>query len=86
MSNIKYYSYIYIVIKTQTIMKTQSNFITIDWKEAKNMIVSGQLKAIGSNLGQINNQGEYTISRDGQRLYKRRFSAVSAMYDLIAKA
>lgn len=63
-------------------MKTQ--FITIKWKEAKELVESGRLNAIGSNLGQINNQGEYTISRDGKRLYKRRHTASIAKYDVIA--
>lgn len=66
-------------------MKTQT-FKSINWKEAKELVLSGALKAIGSNLGQINNQGEFTISEDGLRLYKRRHSASSAIFDLIAKA
>lgn len=58
---------------------------TINWKEAKNLVESNQLTAIGSNLSQINNQGEYTLSEDGRNLYKRRHSATKAIYDLIAK-
>lgn len=61
------------------------SFTSINWKDAKELIVSGKMKAIGSSLGQINNQGEYTLSEDGQRLYKRRHTAAKAMYDLIAK-
>jgi len=61
------------------------NFITINWKEAKEIVESGKLQIIGSNFGQINNQGEFTISIDGLRLYKRRHSARKAIYDLIAK-
>lgn len=61
-------------------------FIGINWKEAKKLIESNQFKIIGSNLSQINNQGEYTLSEDGKRLYKRRHTAAKAIYDLIAKA
>lgn len=66
-------------------MKTE-NFLSIDWKLAKQLIQTGQLKAIGTNLGQINNQGEYTISADQKKLYKRRHSASKIIFDLIAKA
>lgn len=66
-------------------MENPNNFIAIDWKEAKQLVESSQLTPIGSNLGQINNQGEYTISFDGGRLYKRRHTAPIAIYDLIAQ-
>lgn len=59
-----------------------SKFFRIDWKEAKELITSGEMEAIGSNLGQIHNQGEYTISADGKNLYKRRTGL--AFYDKIA--
>lgn len=65
---------------------TNSNFLSINWKEAKALVESGKLKAIGSNLSQINNQGEYTISADQKKLYKRRHTASKAMFDLIATA
>jgi len=65
-------------------MKTL-NFFAIDWKEAKRLVESGKLKAIGSNLSQINNQGEYTISADSKKLYKRRHTASTVIFDLIAK-
>lgn len=60
-------------------------FYTIDYKEAKQMVVSGELQIIGSNLGQINNQGEFTLNKEKTKLYKRRHTAVKAMYDLIAQ-
>lgn len=66
-------------------MKTQS-FFSINWKEAKALVESGKLKAIGSNLSQINNQGEYTISADQKNLYKRRHTASKVVFDLIAKS
>lgn len=59
--------------------------IRIDWKEAKSLVESGQFQIIGSNLGQINNQGEFTINKEGTKLYKRRHTASRAIYDLIAK-
>ena len=62
-------------------MKTFS----ISWKEAKGLVESGKLQAIGSNFAQINNQGEYTISDDQQKLYKRRHSSAKAIFDLIAE-
>ena len=52
-------------------MKT-SNKIRIDWKQAKELVTSGKMTAIGSNLGQIHPSGEYSISADGKSLYKRR--------------
>ena len=66
-------------------MKTQS-FFSINWKEAKSLVESGKLKAIGSNLSQINNQGEYTISTDQKNLYKRRHTSSKVIFDLIAKS
>lgn len=66
-------------------MKTQS-FFSINWKEAKALVESGKLKAIGSNLSQINNQGEYTISADQKNLYKRRHTESKVIFDLIAKS
>lgn len=64
-------------------MKT-STFISITWRKALELVNSGELKIIGSNLHQINNQGEFTMSKDGKSLYKRRHSANKAIYDLIA--
>lgn len=61
-------------------------FTSINWKEAKELVASGKLNIIGNNLGQINNQGEFTLSIDGKRLYKRRHTAAIAHYDLIAKS
>lgn len=64
-----------------------NNFLSINWKEAKQLVDSGKLQAIGErNYGQIHNQGEYAISTDGNRLYKRSFSSPKADYYLIAKA
>jgi len=62
------------------------NFFSINYKEAKQLVESGRLKIIGSNLAQINNQGEYTISADSKKLYKRRHTASKVIFDLIAKA
>lgn len=62
-------------------MRTQK----IDWKKAKQMVVSGELKIIGSNLHQINNQREFTINEEKTKLYKRRHTAVKSHYDLIAQ-
>lgn len=62
-----------------------NTFFSINWKEARNLILSGQLTIIGNNMSQINNQGEYTISSDGSKLYKRRHSASKIIFDLIAK-
>lgn len=64
-------------------MKT---FTSINWKDAKNLVESGELKAIGANLSQINNQGEYTLSADKNKLYRRRHTASKVVFDLIAKA
>jgi hypothetical protein len=66
-------------------MATQ-NFFAITWKDAKALVESGKLKAIGSNLSQINNQGEFTITADQKKLYKRRHTASKVIFDLIAKA
>jgi hypothetical protein len=60
-------------------------FYGISWKEAKQMVESGELQIIGSNLGQINNQGEFTLNREKTKLYKRRHTAAKAHYDLIAQ-
>ena len=60
-------------------------FYGINWKEAKQMVESGELQIIGSNLGQINNQGEFTLNKEKTRLYKRRHTSARAHYDLIAK-
>jgi hypothetical protein len=59
--------------------------IRIDWKQAKELVETGELQIIGSNLGQINNQGEFLISKDNTRLYKRRHTANRLTFDLIAK-
>ena len=64
---------------------TNTNYLSINWEEAKQMVEQGKLKAIGSNLSQINNQGEYSISTDRTKLYKRRHSAAKVVFDLIAK-
>lgn len=61
-------------------------FISITHKDVKSLIDAGTLKVIGGNAGQINNQGEFTISKDGNKIYKRRHTARKAMYDLIAQA
>lgn len=61
------------------------NFFAINWKDAKALVESKKLKIIGSNLSQINNQGEYTITADQKKLYKRRHSASKVIFDLIAK-
>lgn len=61
-------------------MKTQ--FKTINWKEVKELCDSKLFACIGTAYFQINNQGEFTISLDQTRIYKRRNSS----YDLIAKA
>jgi hypothetical protein len=60
------------------------NFKSINWKEAKELVLTGKLKAVGTALFQINNQGEFTINEAGSKLYKRRHSASVAKYDLIA--
>ena len=65
---------------------TTQNFFSINWKEAKVLVESKKLKIIGANLSQINNQGEYTITSDGTKLYKRRHSASKVIFDLIAKS
>ena len=69
--------------KQQHNMKTKS-FLSINWKEAQALVESGKLEAIGSNLSQINNQGEYTISADKKNLYKRRHTSSKVIFDLIA--
>lgn len=61
------------------------DFSSINWKKAKNLIDTNQLTVIGGNYSQINNQGEFTISTDGSKLYKRRHTAFKAIFDLIAK-
>lgn len=61
-----------------------SKFISINYKEALSLIDSGKLKAIGANRSQINNQGEYSISADNSKLYKRRHTANKSIFDLIA--
>lgn len=61
-----------------------SEFLSIDWKLAKELVESGQLNAIGSNIHQINNQGEFTINVEKTKLYKRRHTAKKSIYDLIA--
>jgi hypothetical protein len=66
-------------------MPTNQTFFSISWKDAKALVESGKLKIIGSNLGQINNQGEFTITADQKKLYKRRNSASKVIFDLIAK-
>lgn len=65
---------------------TTQNFFAITWKDAKALVESKKLKIIGSNLSQINNQGEYTITADQKKLYKRRHSASKVIFDLIAKS
>jgi hypothetical protein len=66
-------------------MKNSETF-SIDWKKALALIESGKLKPIGSNLSQINNQGEYYISKDETKLYKRRHTAGKSINDLIAES
>ena len=63
---------------------TTSKFFSISHKEVKQLIESGEFSAIGSNLYQVNNQGEYTINEDGNKIYKRRNNATRAHFDLIA--
>ena len=63
---------------------TDRQFFAINWKDAKEMVESGQLTIIGSNIHQINNQGEYTITADKTRLFKRRHSAATIIFDIIA--
>ena len=67
-------------------MATTQNFFAINWKDAKALVETGKLKIIGSNIGQINNQGEFTITADQKKLYKRRHTASKVIFDLIAKA
>lgn len=57
----------------------------INWATAKKLVTSGELTAIGSNLGQINPSGEYYLSADKNRLYKKRNSAPRFIADVIAK-
>ena len=57
----------------------------INWKDAKALIDNKVLQIIGSNYHQINNQGEFALSENGEKLFKRRHTAAKAMYDLIAK-
>jgi len=57
----------------------------INWKDAKALIDNKALQIIGSNYHQINNQGEFTLSENGEKLFKRRHTAPKAIYDLIAK-
>jgi hypothetical protein len=61
-----------------------SKFLSINWKDAKQLIDDGKLIATHRNYGQIHNQGEYTISADGNRLYKRSLSSPKSQYYLIA--
>lgn len=61
-----------------------SNFLSINWKEAKALINSGELKAMGTNQFQINNQGEYLATPDKMKVYKIRHTASKVMFDLIA--
>ena len=56
----------------------------IGWNKAKSLIDNGTLQIIGSNYSQINNQGEFTLSENGKKLFKRRHTASKSMYDLIA--
>lgn len=75
--------------KLLTMQKDQkvnhSDFISVNWKDAKEMIDNGELVIIGSNYSQINNQGEYTLSADGKKMYKRRHTASKVIFDLIAE-
>ena len=61
-----------------------TKFLSINWKDAKKLIDDGKLNATPRNYGQINNQGEYTISADGNRLYKRSLITPKCVYYLIA--
>lgn len=63
---------------------TTQKFLSIGNKEVKSLLDSGAFKAIGSNYFQVNNQGEYTISADGNKIYKRRYTSATAHFDLIA--
>lgn len=86
--------YIYIIVKQSNEgqlnkycgnnMKTTDQFLSIDWKEVKSLLDSSDFKAIGTNYHQVNNQGEYTINKEGTKIYKRRHTAVKSHYDLIA--
>ena len=61
------------------------NYTSIEWKEAKTLIDNGTLQIIGSNYSQINNQGEFSLSENGEKLFKRRHTSSKSTYDLIAK-
>jgi hypothetical protein len=68
-------------------MTTSNNkFYSINWKDAKALVENGTLTIIGGNEPNINNQGEYTLSADGKKLYKRRWSAIKPTYDIIAES
>lgn len=64
---------------------TNTTFFSIGYKEVKYLLDSLELKAIGSNYSQVNNQGEYTINEEGTKIYKRRHTAAKVCYDLIAE-
>lgn len=66
--------------------KATPAFFSISHHEALKLVVSGQLKAIGTNRYNINNGGEFTISACGKKLYKKSNTAHKATYHLIAKA
>jgi hypothetical protein len=66
-------------------MKT-TTFKSINYKEVLSMIADGKLKAIGSIIHQVNNQGEFTINTEETKVYKRRHTASKSIYDLIAQA
>lgn len=85
MLNKDIYLYQHFKTKTMTVTKS-SNLLSINWKDAKELVLSGKLNAIGSNLGQINNQGEFYINPEKTHLYKRRNSANRCIIDLIAKS
>lgn len=62
-----------------------NNFVSISWKQARQMVENNELEIIGSNLSQINNQGEFSITPDKAKLYKRRHSSSKVVFDLIAQ-
>lgn len=60
------------------------SYKSISWRDAKALIDDGIFEIIGSNYGQINNQGEYRLEQ-GEKLFKRRHTAASVIFDLLAQ-
>ncbi len=65
-------------------MKTTSTFTFIHYSEVKSLINSNTLKAIGTNLYQVNPSNQFTINKERTKIYIHKSSNRQSFFHLIA--